>query len=1019
MKPLKLTIQAFGPFANRQEIDFTLLGKHPLFLINGATGSGKSTLLDAMTFALYGDTTGKERDAADMRCQYADENTLTEVEFSFALGAQCYRIHRQPTQVRKKARGEGYITQAGQAYLYQVDANGHETLVISKKLKAFNDKIVELIGLDSEQFRQVMVLPQGLFRKLLLAESKEREPILSKLFQTDLYKRIEERIKAQAADVRQQMLQHQQQIQGILQAVACQTPAQLDEQLAQAQAQLNEQNRLKQQARQALGLAEQGYQQAQALAARFQQHAQLQAQQQAHLAQQPQIEALKQALEQLRLAQALQADYQQQQQAKKACAQTQQALGQDQRRLGDVQQAWQQADAAFQQALVAAQALDELKQQRHQLSAWQPKLSALDQALRTWQTAQHAQRQHQQAYQQAQTRLQQLQAQYQQMQQTQDALRHQPLNEADIRLALQQQQAQLENQQAWLALGEKQQALQRQIDGGQTQLSAAQQHREQAQRQLAQRELHWHLGQAAILAQTLAEHQPCPVCGSLQHPSPAQWQQAIRPVDQADIQQAKQHVAQAQQAESALQQQQTQWQAQLVSLGEQQQNLADKLGEAVHTPRQVLQAQLNGYQRQLQHIQQQQAQLHQVQQQIQTLAQAIESQTASLNALNQAWQHADTQAQLAQQAYQQLQQQVPASYQDAQALQDALTQLDQHIHRLEQQLARTQQQRETALTQWTQAQQTLTQRQDLLNERIALAEQAEQRWQAALAQSRFESEAAFEQALAQQPHQQAWLAQIEQYQQRSAQLVGQIQQLSAELGEQALPELDALHQALQTQQQVFTQADERYSEAFARLSQLQAVQQTLHAREQKNQALQAEYNVIGTLSEVMCGENQAKISLQRFVLGVLLDDVLNNASARLRHLTKGRYELIRKDSRNKGQKASGLELDVFDSYTGQSRPVATLSGGESFLAALSLALGLSDVVQSYAGGIKLDTLFIDEGFGSLDPQSLELAIDTLKSLQMSGRTIGIISHVQELKEQMALRIDITTSAQGSQLRVVR
>ncbi|MFA6698795.1 MAG: SMC family ATPase [Thiomicrospira sp.] len=1019
MKPLKLTLQAFGPFAGREEIDFTLLGEHPLFLINGATGSGKSTLLDAIAFALYGDTTGKEREAADMRCQYADEDSLTEVEFIFSLGEQRYRIHRQPTQARKKARADGYTTYAGQAYLYQVDGQGHETLLISKKLKEFNNKIVELMGLDSEQFRQVMVLPQGLFRKLLLAESKEREPILSKLFQTDLYKRVEERIKAQAADVRQQMQQHLQQIKGILQAVACSTPEQLHEQLSQAQAQLNEQSQHKQQAAHALKQAEYRYQQGQAIHARFQQRTQLQAQQQAHLAQQPDIETLKHALAQVRLAQALQGDYQQQQQAKKALEQTQQALAQDQLRLAQVQQAWHQADGAFQQAQAAAQALDALKQQRHQLSTWQPKLSALDQALQAWQSAQRTQHQHQQAYQQARHTLQQAQAQRQQIQQARDALAQNPLNEADIRLALQQLQARLEYQQAWLNQDQQQQTLQTQLDGLAHQLTTAQQQREQAQRQLAQRELSWHLGQAAILAQSLVLHQPCPVCGSLQHPAPAQWQQDSEPVDEADIQQAKHALAQAQQAETALQQRQVQWQAQRASLCEQQQSLAAKLGEALYTPRQTLQSQFNAYQTQLQNAQQQQAQLQHLQHQLQTLEQAIVQQTESLNALNQAWQNADTQAQLAQQHYQHLQQQIPAHYRDAQALQDALAQSDQQIQHLEQQRAHCQQQRETALTRLTQAQQTLSQREDLLNERIALVQQADRQWHQALAHSAFEDENAFEQALAQQPHLPNWVRQIEHYLQRSAQLEGQIQQLDAELAEQVLPELEPLVSALDTQQQAFAQVDASYSEVFARVAQLQSVQHTLLATEQKSYALQAEYDVIGTLSEVLCGDNPAKISLQRFVLGVLLDDVLLNASVRLRHLTKGRYELIRKDTRNKGQKASGLELDVFDSYTGKSRPVATLSGGESFLAALSLALGLSDVVQRYAGGIKLDTLFIDEGFGSLDPQSLELAIDTLKNLQMSGRTIGIISHVQELKEQMALRIDITTGAQGSQLRVVR
>lgn len=181
------------------------------------------------------------------------------------------------------------------------------------------------------------------------------------------------------------------------------------------------------------------------------------------------------------------------------------------------------------------------------------------------------------------------------------------------------------------------------------------------------------------------------------------------------------------------------------------------------------------------------------------------------------------------------------------------------------------------------------------------------------------------------------------------------------------------------------------------------------------QELEDRYSVIGTLSDVANGQTGNKISLQRFVLSVLLDDVLIDASQRLLHMSRGRYQLVRKEDRSKGNKASGLELEVEDAYTGKTRSVATLSGGESFMAALALALGLSDVVQAYAGGIRLDTLFIDEGFGSLDVESLDLAIQTLVDLQASGRMIGIISHVSELKEQMALRIDVLPDRTGSRV----
>jgi exonuclease SbcC len=237
------------------------------------------------------------------------------------------------------------------------------------------------------------------------------------------------------------------------------------------------------------------------------------------------------------------------------------------------------------------------------------------------------------------------------------------------------------------------------------------------------------------------------------------------------------------------------------------------------------------------------------------------------------------------------------------------------------------------------------------------------------------------------------------------------------VADKAKPDVEVIEAKLAETTGVSTLADDAWRQLDARNNQLKEIQKKLDQAHKKNEALEAEYKVIGTLSEVANGQTGNKISLQRFVLSVLLDDVLIQASQRLVKMSKGRYQLVRKEDRAKGNKASGLELEVEDGYTGKTRSVATLSGGESFLAALSLALGLSDVVQSYAGGIKLDTLFIDEGFGSLDPESLDLAVRTLIDLQASGRTIGIISHVSELKDQMALRVDVISDRTGSRIAI--
>jgi len=177
--------------------------------------------------------------------------------------------------------------------------------------------------------------------------------------------------------------------------------------------------------------------------------------------------------------------------------------------------------------------------------------------------------------------------------------------------------------------------------------------------------------------------------------------------------------------------------------------------------------------------------------------------------------------------------------------------------------------------------------------------------------------------------------------------------------------------------------------------------------------LENRYAILGRLSEVANGRNKYGLTFQRFVLGALLDDVTVAATERLKLMSRGRYHLQRTLDRTRSNAAGGLELEVFDTYTGVARGVATLSGGETFLASLSLALGLVDVVQSYAGGIHLETIFVDEGFGTLDPESLDFAIRALIDLQKSGQLVGIISHVPELKERIDARLEVQPTDRGS------
>ncbi|MFT5721968.1 MAG: exonuclease SbcC [Motiliproteus sp.] len=1022
MKPLKLTLQAFGPFATEEQIDFSLLGPNPLFLINGPTGAGKSSILDAICFALYGQTTGAEREPAQMRCDYAEADRLTEVTLDFSLADKDYRIRRAPTQLRPKAKGEGTTTQQADAQLWQLDGSPSGKLIVAKKVNEATTEIETLIGLNVEQFRQVMVLPQGKFRELLMADSREREKIFGQLFQTQTYKRIEERLKTQAAGIRQAVEQHQNQIKGILQSTELSTEAEIDAELLDLQPELDAAARTKLTADQARAQAVRAQDQAAALSARFETLALSQQTLALQEAEAPAIEAKAESLRLSASATTLQPLYKQQLQQLDALAATDAQATLCASSLTQAQQRLDRAATASIDAERAQADVDPLKRQQLELQQYQGCIEQL--ALANTKAQAHRRL----ADDSASAR--QIQQQAQQQQRDEQAEHERQLSLLDTALvALAPTQIRLHDLQQQLGQRQELETLRNRHRALSTEQQSAE--RQQARRQLdwqtaqtaaRQLELRWHQGQAALLAASLQQDQPCPVCGSNVHPNPASTAQTgtlvTTLVTTEEVENARQQEAAARDLLHAAREVLEARNRDLEESSNTGKRLSEAIGELASQPLAEAQARVEQLQQRLNELSiQQQARQAQAQQ-LANLKHALATLATKLLQLDtqaeQAWhQHLESSS-----CVTHIEQQLPEAYRDPIRLTQALQALQAQLDALE--LARQRAQEELAngrseVDRLTSRADTLTQQQQQQAQQCLASSSAwEQAWNA----SAFNDLAAFQQALLDEQQQRLLQSELDNYHSALHSLQGALALLHQELAGKHLPDKPLIAAALAEAIQRFTTADSHWQRLDKRHSQLLSVQQKLRLAHQTNAALEAQYAIFGTLSEVANGQTGDKISLQRFVLSVLLDDVLIQASQRLSMMSKGRYQLVRKVDRAKGNKASGLELEVEDGYSGSSRSVATLSGGESFMAALALALGLSDVVQAYAGGIRLDTLFIDEGFGSLDPESLDLAIRTLIDLQASGRTIGIISHVAELKEQLALRLDVIGGRQGSSTQLV-
>lgn len=1016
MRPLLLQMSAFGPFATTEDIDFRLLGDSPLFLINGPTGSGKTTILDAIAYALYGETTGNERLGREMRCDHAATDQLTEVMLEFELDQRRYRIRRIPRQERPRARGEGFTIQQSEAELWALDAQGQEQqLLVAKKVKDATAEIVRLTGLSAEQFRQVMVLPQGQFRELLLADSGQREDIFRQLFQTRIYSRLERQLKEQAVAIAHEVEQLQAQEKGLLSGVEADDRDALNEQIKTLQYEVTVLQQQQQKAEASLRVFRKELFEAHNLQQQFEALDAARKQLETLQKQQPQLEADRRRWQLAGEAQALQALYERQQRTQQQWKDAERAYQEAQQAFGLAQQALQIATENQQQAAAAEPQLDRLKQQQQRLLGYVERARRLKVALRDKDKAQADLVQSTQREAQEATKLQalrgQLDALEQQLEDDVIALRQLPKRQRQ----LDELNTRLQKLEAWNRQQQEAhtaQAALRQTEKAETSATEALRLAQQQQRQLDQA---WEQGQAAVLARQLHTDLPCPVCGSTEHPHPAQAGERLP--DDARREQAKQAADSASTALSQAQSGRSAISATLEALASRQQQLRDELGEAVDESQESVRSRIVSVSALVTELQQTQQDTDRRTWQRNQLRQELQEAETAWQLLQQRMNEAARRLAAAQQDLQNKREELPTEYAEPQLLETTLDEVARKLQSLERQLQDAHSGLEQARVAEAAARATLESVSRNLQRQIAEKEQHATRWQAALADSKFASERTFLQARMNDADREALAAAIRHQDDELLAVKTLLREKQIELKEKTAPNLPALERQHGQLEAAARQVTENAHRSAQQLQALKDVDKRLRQFAAQCDSLHREYAVVGRLADVANGINEQKLSLHRFVLGVLLDDVLISARQRLLHMSKGRYQLLRREDVGDKRRAAGLDLVVEDAFSGKSRPVATLSGGESFMAALALALGLSEVVQAYAGGIRLDALFIDEGFGSLDPESLDLAINTLLDLQSGGRMVGIISHVPELKERIDVRLDVQADRSGSRVVV--
>lgn len=924
MKPLKLTMSAFGSYAGKNVIDFT--GQQQgIFLITGDTGAGKTTIFDAITYALYNQTSGGERNGNMMRSQYARPETETYVELEFLYRGQTYRVRRNPDYKITKTLKNGKIRE--QKVPHSVELTLPDGTVFPEKKNATDAKIIEILGLTADQFSQIVMIAQGDFLKLLYTKSDERKMIFSKLFRTDIYWKIQENLRRKSMEMDERIQENdrafeQEKSRIILLPESEELP--LDELVERLRERLKD--ALKEQNLRRANVEELNkkitkYEEINKLFRSLEKIRQtgkeLEARQAESKERRQQIENARKADKVLVAEQQNLRQQQEVEQSAQAIAKMTETLANDQEMFESLKTQLQESEA----------------KQKREAADIQKKMLALEQSFPSYEALQNARSEEQQA-----------KKVWEDLGKTSEESFHK--KEAGI-AALKEQQKQQE-----------QVVEQTKKNWEQTSLGASEsaKHYEHMYEAFLKE-------QAGILAENLSAGCPCPVCGSTVHPDPAKL--SDHAVTELEVEQAKKTRAAA----------------------EEKRDLAYAAFEAEKTEKQKL----------AQAVEKEEADF--------VLAQTIAKQQRK-----EAEQNYVSLQKIAEQIREKL---VYPSFAEAKkqyaAMQKALAAAEQEIERKRQKVS------ELAEAMNTLKGQKLAEEE---NQKTAkkLAAKTEKEYAKLLEKSGFVSEETYHLAILPERSRSKLEREEKEYESQCLRQQSEQKLLEKQVSGKTYTDTTELNEQLKAEKQALKEAEKTYMELHTAYENDRSVLQNCAVYLEKGKKLESEDQVIKSLSKTANGRlsGSAKIDFETYIQRQYFKQIIHEANKRLLTMSNHQFILKLKEEANTGRKTNeGLDLSVYSLVTDSERDVKTLSGGESFLAALAMALGLSDIVERSAGAIHPDMMFIDEGFGSLDAQSRQQAIEVLGELAGDSRMVGIISHVTELKEQIDRKLVVSRTDKGS------
>lgn len=913
MRPIKLKISAFGPYAGITEIDMTRLGNKGLYLITGDTGAGKTTIFDAICFALYGSASGDIRENSMLRSKYADAETPTEVELEFENKGQIFHIKRNPEYMRPAKRGNGETKQNASAELIMPDGT-----VITKE-KAVTEKIREIIGVDRNQFSQIAMIAQGDFLKLLLAETKDRQKIFREIFKTGYYQILQDKLKEEAAALSTEFDRAKQSIEQYIAGIVCDSLSmyadsvhraqnvgmvieevlellggiltedeaideKLKKQTAEIESKLTDLNNNK--------IILKDYEE---LSKKYHNS----------------IVSLEAAKETLKLAKISfereKAKAPEYEEKTKKIAEIEAQYG-DYDALSTAKVKFQASIKALQKARVDVECNKKEEEKHKQL------IIDIKNELESKKDLD--------------VRKQMLITQKEKLEDEKDRV----VGLLDDINIVKELQIQLKNAQ-------------------ERYLKSANDAKAKHEKYLVLNEA-FLSEQAGVLASKLESGMPCPVCGSTEHPFKARLAQDA-PTEET-VKAAKEESDAAQSIMTANSNKASALKAEFESYDK---SFRKKLEiEYLTEPYENIEVYLNKVS-------------------VNIMSAIDENSQRTLKIDEELIRKAN------------LEKEIPKQEEGLLSLQERILSNTKLISSEE-----------------TNAKQYEEQIEVLENKLLFNTKKDAENAAASLKKEIDMGKKALTEAQTQYNNSEKQISS----------LTGAIDQMKEAIEKKPEGDLRQIEELLNEAKAIKKEILEGQNNVFARIEQNKKTKENIEKMSTEILEIEKKWTWVKALSNTANGNisGKDKVMLETYIQTTYFDRIISRANSRFMIMTNGQYDLIRSDSASNMRSQSGLELDVIDHYNGTRRSVKTLSGGESFKASLALALGLSDEIQSSAGGIRLDSMFVDEGFGSLDGESLQQAINALTSLADGNRLVGIISHVSELKERIDNQIVVTKAKSG-------